>query len=390
MDEAVSDIDQRWRLVLGKYAEPRLPLAPSQQARDRALGFLYDRLYGGRGLRGDGAGGGADGTDGGGGAISQQRSAGLEDSAPYLVDWLQSVRELFPDEVAVELTAEAVDRFGLTQLLTDPQALERVEPNLDTLQLLLSLKSGVPAEALGAVRRIVAAVVEDLMQRLRTELEAVLTGRVNPQSRTRRPTGVIDARRTIEENLGTWDPERKRLLIEDVTFFRRSRVRYPWEIILCVDQSGSMVSSVIHSAVLAGVLSGLPGVTVKVVAFDTSVVDLSHLSDDPVETLMSVQLGGGTDIDQAVRYCEQIVTNPSRTIVALITDFYEGGSVQSLLATIGRLTEAGVTLMGLAALDDNATPAYDHHTAERVVAAGMPVAAMTPKSFAQWAAGIMQ
>ncbi|MEZ5225849.1 MAG: VWA domain-containing protein [Acidimicrobiales bacterium] len=383
----MSDIEQRWRLILGKYAEPRLPLAPSQHARDRALGYLYDRLYTGRGLRGDAEG---VGSSGGGPGESQQRSAGLEDSAPHLVDWLQSVNELFPNEVAEELTAEAVERFGLTQLLTDSQVLERVEPNLHTLQLLLSLKSDVPAEALGAVRRIVADVVEDLMQRLRTEIEAVLTGRVNPQSRTRRPTGVIDARRTIEENLGTWDPERRRLLIEEVSFFRRSRVRYPWEIILCVDQSGSMVGSVIHSAVLAGVLSGLPGVSVKVVVFDTAVIDLSHLSDDPVETLMSVQLGGGTDIDQAVRYCEQIVTNPSRTIVALITDFYEGGSVQSLLATVGRLSEAGVTLMGLAALDEVAAPAFDHHTAERVVNAGMPVAAMTPKSFAQWAAGVMR
>lgn len=375
----MTEIDQRWRLVLGKYAESRLPLAGSNQARDQALGFLFDRLYAERGLRGDGQGPGG-----------EDRSAGLEDSAPHLVEWLDTVRELFPKEVAEELTAEAVDRFGLTQLLTDPRALERVEPNLATLQLLLSLKSSVPSESLTAVRRIVAAVVKELTDRLRTEVEATLTGRVNPQSRTRRPTGVIDAVRTIEDNLGTWDPVRKKLLIEDVTFFRRTQIRYPWEIILCVDQSGSMVGSVIHSAVLAGILSGLPGVSVKVVAFDTSVVDLSHLSDDPVETLMSVQLGGGTDIGQAVRYCEQIVSNPSRTIVALITDFHEGGSVQTLLGAVARLNEAGVTMMGLAALDEDASPAYDRNTAERVVEAGMPVAAMTPRSFAQWAAGVMQ
>jgi uncharacterized protein with von Willebrand factor type A (vWA) domain len=307
-----------------------------------------------------------------------------------VVDWLDSIRELFPDEVAQELTAEAVSRFGINDVLSDPEALARIEPDLDTLRLLLTLKSGIQPSALTAVRRVVAAVVEELTRQLRTELQAVLSGRVDRQARTRRPTGAIDARRTIETNLGTWDPERRRLLIEDVTFFRRSRQRYPWEIVLCIDQSGSMVGSVIHSAVMVGILAGLPGVTVRLVVFDTTVVDLSHLTDDPVETLMSVQLGGGTDIGQALRYCEQLLTNPSRTIVALVTDFYEGGSGEVLLGSVSRLAESGATLLGLASLDDGAGPSFDRAMAERVVAAGMPVAAMTPRSFAEWAAGVMQ
>ena len=374
----MSEAAQRWRLVLGKYAEPRLPpLAGEAHKQDMALGFLYDRLYGGRGLRS----GPSDG---------QERSAGLEASAPRAVDWLDAVNALFPADVALELTNEAVDRFGLTELLSDPRALERVEADIETLKLLLSVRSAVSAEALAAVRKIVATVVEELTERLRKEIETVLSGRINPQMRTRRPTGSIDAIRTIEENLGNWDPERSKLLIEDVTFFRKSQVRYPWEIILCIDQSGSMVGSVIHSAILAGILSGLPGVSVKVVVFDTAVVDLTHLADDPVETLMSVQLGGGTDISSAVRYCEQLVTNPSRTILALITDFYEGGSAIDLLAAISRLAESGVTLMGLGALEDGGGPAVNRSVAERAVDAGMPVGAMTPKAFAQWAAGVMQ
>lgn len=374
----MTELEQRWRLILGRYAERRLPPLQGQaQRHDDALSFLYDRLYRERGLRGD------TGEEG-------DRDAGLEESAPHLVDWLGTVRELFPEEVAHDLTTEAVERFGLTQLLTDPQALEAVEPDLETMALLLSLKSSVPASAMDAVRRVIAAVVEELTERLRTDVEAVVSGRTDQQRRTTRPTGALDAHRTIARNLGTWDPDRERLLIEEVTFFRRSRVRYPWEIILCIDQSGSMVGSVIHSAVMAGILSGLPSVTVKVVVFDTSVVDLSHLSDDPVETLMSVQLGGGTDIGQGLRYCEQLVSNPTRTIVALVTDFYEGGSVDTLLQTVARLAEGGVTLMGLAALDDGAGPAYDRRVAEQVVGMGMPVAAMTPKSFAQWAAQVMQ
>lgn len=372
----MTDLDQRWRLVLGRYSSRRLPPPAGMMAdMDSALGFLYDRLYAERGLRGDPAG---------------ERDAGLEASAPHVVAWMEELGRLFPDDVIQELTVEAVDRFGLTEVLTSPEALERVQPDLDTMKLLLSMRQALPAEVLEPVRRLIRAVVEELTERLRSEVLAAVTGRVNRQSRTRRPSGVVDAVRTIETNLGTWDPERRRLLIEDVVFFNRTRIRHPWDIILCVDQSGSMIGSVIHSAVLAGILAGLPGVTIRLVVFDTSVVDLTDVSDDPVETLMSVRLGGGTDIGQAVTYCEQLVVNPSRTIFALITDFYEGGSSARLLQAIGRMIEAGVTTMGLAALDDGAGPAFDHAIAEKVAALGMPVAAMTPKHFAQWAAEVMQ
>ena len=370
------ELGQRWRLILGRYSENRFPpLTGAEADMDQALGFLYDRLYEGRGLRGE---------------PESERSAGLEESAPHVVQWMDQIANLFPEDVFQELTTEAVDRFGLTEVLTNEKALERINPDVDTLKLLLSMRTAVPDSVLATVRKIVRQVVEELTEKLRSEIQAVLTGRVNRQSRTRRPTGALDPKRTIETNLGTWDSERQQLLIEHVQFFNRSRIRYPWDIILCVDQSGSMLGSVIHSAVLAGILSGLPGVDVKLVVFDTSVVDLTHLSDDPVETLMSVQLGGGTDIARAVAYCEQLVTNPTRTMFALITDFYEGGSVMSLLQSVQRMVEAGVTTMGLAALEDGAGPAYDRNTAERVAALGMPVAAMTPKRFAQWAAEVMQ
>lgn len=372
----MSDATERWRLVLGKYSEKQLGELDGTAARqDAALGFLYDRLYGGRGLRGDYEG---------------ERDAGLEASAPHAVDWLDAVNELFPEEVALELTNEAVDRFGLTELLSDPRALEKVDADINTLKLLLSMRSKISPAALTAVRRVIAEVVADLTELIRKEVEQAILGRMDRQSRTRRPTGVLDAKRTIEANLGNWDPERQRLMIEDVSFFKRSKIRYPWDIILCIDQSGSMAGSVIHSAVLAGILSGLPGVSVQVVVFDTTVVDLTHVADDPVETLMSVQLGGGTNIAQAVAYCEGRVNNPTRTIFALITDFYEGGSAHDLLASIARLAEAGVTMMGLAALDDGAGPAFDRNIAQQASELGMSVGAMTPKAFARWAAEVMQ
>jgi hypothetical protein len=372
-------LEQRWRLVLGRYSERRLGgLSPAGQSMDQALDFLYGRLYGQRGVRGVP------------GERSGERSAGLEDSNPHLVDWLDAIHDLFPDDVCEQIEAEAVDRFGLTEILTDPRALDRVEPSEDLLRVLLALRQRIPAEALAAVRRVVAAVVEEITRRLELEVQSVLAGRVDQHRRTHRNTGALDAARTIERNLHTWDPERRRLLIERIEYFDRTKLRYPWDVILCIDQSGSMAGSVINSAVLAGILSRLPGVNVKIVVFDTNVVDLSHLVDDPVETLLSVQLGGGTDIAQAVRYVEQLVENPTRTVVALITDFCEGGSVADLVATAARLVEARVTTLGLAALEDGAGPAYDHAVAERLAATGMHIAAMSPRAFAGWLVEVMR
>jgi uncharacterized protein with von Willebrand factor type A (vWA) domain len=194
----------------------------------------------------------------------------------------------------------------------------------------------------------------------------------------------FDPRGTIRRNLGTYDPERQRLLVEEVRFFERNTRRVPWDVVLCVDQSGSMAGSVIHSAVTAAILAGLPAFRVRLVVFDTAVVDLSAHVDDPVEVLMTVQLGGGTDIGKAVRYCSQLVENPSRTVLVLVTDFYEGGPPRELERAVTALAEARVRLLGLAALDGDAHPVYDRQQAERLVACGMEVAALTPQQLAAW------
>jgi Mg-chelatase subunit ChlD len=196
----------------------------------------------------------------------------------------------------------------------------------------------------------------------------------------------LDWRGTIRKNLKNFDNERKQIVVEQVLFFSRIQRRLPWRIILCVDQSGSMASSVIYSAVMAGILSGLPLIDVKLVVFDTSVVDLSSHIDDPVELLMSVQLGGGTNIGQAMQYCEQLVEDPHRSIVVLISDFCEGASPRPLISSCQRLREGGVRLLGLAALDEKANAGYDVEMAEMLAAVGMDIAALTPKHFAEWLA----
>lgn len=374
---ASTELAERWRLMLGRYSDKSLQTGLSGDAAriDGALDFLYGRQYEGRGVRGGGPGDGP----------GDDRGAGSGASSPTAIEWLEEIRELFEASVCERIEVEAIDRFGVTEILSDPEALERMAPNMDLLKTLMGLRRHLSAETLAPLRRIIEKVVRQLTDALESEVRSAMTGRVNRFQRSRQSQlATFDLLGTVTDNLHSWDVERQRLLVENLRFFDRSKVRYPWDVIVCIDQSGSMASSVIHSAVLCGILARLPFVKLKLVVFDTSVVDLSHLAADPVEVLMTVQLGGGTDISSAMRYCEQLVENPTRTVIALITDFYEGGSVQDLEATVTRLSGARVTTLGLAALDDRTTPVFDRGTAQRLVERGMEVAALTPSEFAAW------
>ncbi len=363
---------QRWRLVLGRTAERQLGadlLADGLERMDAALEYLYGREATGRGVRG------------------ARRSAGLDATQLTAVEWLNDVRELFPAEVYETVQAHALDRYGMRELLTDPAVLAALEPNLDLLKTLLSLKGSADPAAAAQIRSIACRVVEDIMRRLRQQVERALSGRRNRfEASPHRVMRNLDWRGTVRRNLKTWDATRQVLVPERIRFFSRTRRRFPWTIILCIDQSGSMASSVIHSAVMAAIIAGLPSLKLHLVVFDTSIVDLSERASDPVEVLLSVQLGGGTDIGSAVAYCEQLIVNPSRTILVVVTDFMEGASPDRLVATVKRLAEARVTLLGLAALDDRAVPDYDRRMAEELAAVGMQIGAMTPGHFAEWLA----
>ena len=365
----------RWRLVLGKYARDHLDVDMSlqQQRVETALDFLYSREYQGRGVRD------ADPTG--------PRSASLDPSQLTIPRWLNEVRELFPKETVAVIEKHALDRYGLTELVTDPEILRRLEPNFELLKLLLTFRGHIQGEVLNEARRVIRIVVEEIKQRLAAEIRRAFSGRRNRfQHSNLKVAQNLDWRGTIRKNLKNYDTRRKQIAIEQVLFFSRIQRRLPWRIILCVDQSGSMASSVIYSSVMAGILSSLPLIDVKLVVFDTSVVDLSGRVEDPVELLMSVQLGGGTNIGQAMQYCEQLVEDPHRTIVVLISDFYEGASPNVLLASCQRFREGGVRLLGLAALDETASASYDTQMAEMLAAQGMDIAALTPKQFAQWLA----
>lgn len=375
MNNVTSPTLARWRLVLGKYARDQLPmgLSAEQQRVENALDFLYSREYRGRGVRD------ADPND--------PRGASLDPSQLTIPHWLSEVRELFPKETVAVIEKHALDRYGLTELVTDAEILRRLEPSFDLLKILLTFRGHLQGEVLNEARRVIRAVVEEIKQRLVTEVRRAFSGRRNRfQHSNLKMAQNLDWRGTIRKNLKNFDTRRKQIAVEQVLFFSRIQRRLPWRIILCVDQSGSMASSVIYSSVMAGILSGLPLIDVKLIVFDTSVVDLSDHVDDPVELLMSVQLGGGTNIGHAMQYCEQLVEDPHRTIVVLISDFCEGAPPRSLLASCQRFREGGVKLLGLAALDETASPSYDVQMAEMLAANGMDIAALTPKRFAEWLA----
>jgi uncharacterized protein with von Willebrand factor type A (vWA) domain len=373
----------RWRLVLGRYSEQRLPQPPTDEAarREAALDYLYGREYSGRGARpGDGSGDDGPPTLGPG---------SLDPSAPSVVDWLSEVRELFPVETVEVVEKHALDRYGLTELVSDPEVLARLEPSQELLATLLSLKGQLDPRVLGEVRRIVRRVVDDLRRRLETEVRRSLAGRLNQHRHSPVPLSTsFDPRGTVRANLRNFDVERQQIVVAAPKFFERNTRRIPWEVVLVVDQSGSMVGSVIHSAVMAGILAGLPSYRLKLVVFDTSVVDLTDLAGDPVELLMTVQLGGGTDIAQAVRYAEQVIEHPHRAVVVLVTDFCEGGSPAALVGAVRRLVEARVTTIGLASLDGTAHPYYDKQMAGSLADVGMEIAALTPGQLAEWLARV--
>ncbi|MGV9755620.1 VWA domain-containing protein [Streptomyces tricolor] len=366
---------ERWRLVLGVAAERCTgPLHGASAARDAALEWLYgrDEDLRRRGVRR----GTADSREGGGGP-----------SQPTAVDWLDDIHRLFPKETVERLERDAVERYEIHEIVTDPDVLARVEPSQTLLRAVLRTKHLMNPHVLAAARRIVETVVRQLMERLRPEVCRAFTG-----SRSRRPSRLplardFDFRTTVRANLAHYQPEERRVLIQRPHFHSRTRRHLEhWQLVLLVDQSGSMAGSVIHSAVTAACLWSLPGLKTHLVAFDTAVVDLTSEVTDPVELLMRVQLGGGTDIARAVDYAASLVENPRRTIVALISDFYEGGDPFRLVRTVRQLVEQGTTVLCLAALDEAADPAYDRDLAGRLAAVGAPVGAMTPGRLAEFVA----
>jgi hypothetical protein len=366
----------RWRLVLGSDAERGLGcgLEGTEAQRDQALGFLYNREYGSRrNVRQQG---------------SADRRGGQEDSQPNVPEWINAVQTLFPRRTIERIEKDALERYQIQELVTNPDLLARAQPSQTLLKAILHTKHLMNQEVLAMARTLVRKVIEQLLEKLARPVRSVFLGAADRRRRSHMKVAKnFDARTTLRRNLANYDPKSKRLFIRTPYFYSRVRRQTDrWQVIVVVDESGSMVDSVIHAAVTAAIFVGIKSLRTHLILFDTNVVDVTEHCSDPVEAIMKLQLGGGTDIGGALAYASQLVDNPRRTIVVLITDFYEGAPIERLFSVTKHLIESGVTLLGLAALDERAEPNYDRGTAERMVSLGAHVGAMTPGELAEWVA----
>jgi len=369
----------RWRLILGVGSESAcgVTLSPEAQAMDEAIGFLYDREAQGRNIRQrNGAGSDAN------------RQGGDEASQLTTPDWINAIHTLFPQKTIERLEKDALERYKLEEMVTNPDLLSRAEPSETLLKAILRTKHLMNPQVLQLARDLVRKSIAALLEKLARPVQSPFWGTLNRQKRSfLKVAKNFDPKTTVERNLKHYNLEHKRLSIQNPYFSSRLRRQVDrWQIIIVVDESGSMLNSVIHSALTASIFFGIPSLKPHLILFDTSVVDVTDYCTDPVETLMKVQLGGGTNIGQALQYAASLITNPRKTIVVLITDFYEGGSTNQLLTVTRQLLESGVNLLGLAALDEQAHPQYDRDLAQRMVNLGASVAAMTPGELALWVA----
>ncbi|MBQ1993463.1 MAG: VWA domain-containing protein [Lachnospiraceae bacterium] len=369
------EILNRWRLVLGKYAADQISFgegADGYQKMENVLDFLYSREYG-------------DDQD-----IRKDKSGGKGDSILTVPYWIRQMKELFPKQTVEIMEKHALEKYNMTELLTDPEVLRKLEPNKELLKTILSLKHMMKGEVLSVAREIVRKVAEDISKKLETDLQKSFFGRLNRNSSSPIKTSRnLDIKKTIKSNLKNYDAENKRLILDQVHFNGRLKKYNVWRVIVCVDESGSMMDSVIYSAIMAGIFAKLPMVDTKLVIFDTQVVDLSGYVDDPVEVLMSVQLGGGTNISGSLNYCEGLIENAHKTIVVLVSDLYEGCGYNNMYKVCRNIIESGAKLIALTALDADANPNYDRNAASKIASMGAHVGAMTPEALAEWVAKII-
>ena len=375
---------RRWRLLLGSSAAAGLScgaLSEDDAAIDGALEALYGGGPGGNGGLGNGGPGGGSGGGGRGGRAAG-RTGGLGGSAPRVARWLGDIRQYFPSTVVQVMQRDAIDRLDLRQLLFEKEMLETVEPDVHLVGTLLSLSRIMPQNTKATARIVVAKVVAEIERRIADRTRSAVTGALNRAARVRRPRPRdIDWNRTIAANLARYVPSHRTVIPERLIGYGRRQHVAARDIVLAIDQSGSMASSVVYASVFGAVLASLRTLRTSVVAFDTSVADLTPLLSDPVDVLFGTQLGGGTDINRAVAYCEQLITRPRDTIFVLISDLYEGGDVAAMRARLRALREAGVTVVALLALSDDGSPSYEPGSAAYLASVGIPAFACTPDAF---------
>lgn len=346
---------KRWRLILGgnEADGTGVTLSVEEQRIDHSLEAVYD----------------------------SDRRGGLGSSAPKVSRWLGDIREFFPQTVVQVIQKDAIKRLHLDRLLTEKEMLATVVPDVHLVATLMSLGRVIPEKNKEMARQVVKKVVDELIHKLSAPTQQAVTGALNRSSRRRNPRyNEIDWKTTIARNLKNYQPKYKTIIPEVRIGYGRKRKALK-DIILCLDQSGSMGTSVVYSGIFGSVLASIPAVNTRMVVFDTAVVDLTDDLQDPVDLLFGVQLGGGTDIERALMYCQSVITRPQDTVLVLITDLYEGGDEREMRKRFVSLVNSGVQLIVLPALNDDGAPSYDKRNAEFLASLGVPTFACTPDKF---------
>lgn len=346
---------RRWRLILGGESADGIgcSLNLTDGRMDRALQALYD----------------------------SDRKGGLGSSSPNVSRWLGDIREYFPSSVVQVLQRDAIERLDMTRLLMEPEVLDSLKPDVHLVADLIALSGVIPAKTRETARQVVRKVVNELLAKLAEPTRQSVQGALNRAARNRRPRhNDIDWPRTIRANLKNYQPDYK-TVIPEVRFGYGRRRQSMRHIILCIDQSGSMAASVVYSAIFGAVLATMPSVTTSLVVFDTAVVDLTDELEDPIDLLFSVRLGGGTDINGAVGYCQQLVRSPQDTVFVLISDLFEGGVETEFMRRAATMVASGMQFVTLLALSDEGAPAYNADLAGRLATLGVPAFACTPDKF---------
>lgn len=359
---------QRWRLILGQESNYRLTrmempaLSEEQILMDSALASIYSKSE----LGGFGGSG----------------SKGHRPSNPRISKWLGDVRSLFDKDLVKIIQNDAMTRCGLKQLIFEPEILENVEPDISLASAILTLKDMIPERSKDSVREFIKKIVDDINKLLEQDIIRAVTAAVNKREHSPIPSAsALDYKMTISRNLKHYSPELKTIVPEHFYFFQRAAVSAAkkWTIILDIDQSGSMAESIIYSSVLSCILASINAVKTRIVAFDTDIVDLTDKCSDPVDLLYGFQLGGGTDIDKSVAYCEQFIDDPKKTLFFLISDLYEGGNRAAFIRRMNEMKSSGVTVVSLLAVSDGREPFYDESVANKLSKLGIPCFACDPK-----------
>jgi Mg-chelatase subunit ChlD len=346
---------RKWRLILGGKENDGTGVTLNERdlQMDKTLEALYDST----------------------------RQGGLGPSSPNVARWLGDIRTFFPSSIVQVMQQDALHRLNLTQMLFEKEMLENVEADVHLVATLMTLSKVIPDKTKDTARQVVRKVVEELMRKLSQPTQQAIVGSLNRSARNRRPRhNEINWHATIQKNLKHYQPDYKTIIPETRIGYGRKRTALK-DVVLCIDQSGSMGTSVVYSGIFGSVMASIPAIKTKMVVFDTAVTDLTEELTDPVELLFGVQLGGGTDINGALTYCQQIITKPNDTVLVLITDLYEGGNEDKMRKRAAELVSAGVQVVVLLALNDEGAPFYDHNNAQYFSNLGIPVFACTPDKF---------